>query len=110
MFVKDADLVVKAGGDIYDHVDTLIRFHLKDEKLAEINFLDILSERFEENDDNAAVTNILDSKECAEGFGEDELKVLNSWKANRVKAHAANKTAREKLKTAKADYTKKVQR
>jgi hypothetical protein len=106
-FAKDVELVVPAGGDIFDYVDALVRHYLKDEKLDESAILDILAERFEENDDNAAVSNILDSKECAEGFGEEELKVLNSWKANRVKMAKANKVAREKIASAKTEYCKK---
>ena len=50
------------------------------------------------------VKDISGTKECAEGFGEEEVKVLENWKKNREKFKEDNVVFREKLSDKRKTY------
>ena len=73
-------LEMSPGSDLFDYCEALCRYQLRDQNVDELGIIDILAERFEERQDDEVVKDILGTKECAEGFGEEEVKVLDNWK------------------------------
>ena len=96
------------GSDLFDHVDVLCRHHLKDQKVSEVELIEILAARFEERQDDDVVKDILGTKECAEGFGEEELKVLENWKSNREKNKKDHSVSSGKLVAKRKDHAAKI--
>ena len=100
------------GSDLFDYVDVMCRHHPKDQKVSEVERIDILTEslteRFEERADDDIVKDIWGTKECAEGFGEEELKVLENWKSNREKIKKDHSVSKGKLIEKRKTYAAKT--
>ena len=107
-FANDAGVEMPPVSDLFDYVDVMCRHHLKDQKVSEVELIDILANRFEERADDDIVKDILGTKECAEGFGEEELKVLENWKSNREKIKKDNAVSRGKLNEKRKVYAAKT--
>ena len=72
--------------------------HLKGiNAVSELKCIDRLAMRFEEKHDDDAAKNLLSSKDCEDGFGEEEIKVLGAWRAARTTAKIDNSSSRKKL-------------
>lgn len=97
-------LEMSPGSDLFDYCEALCRYQLRDQNVDELGIIDILAERFEERQDDEVVKDILGTKECAEGFGEEEVKVLDNWKKNREKIKKDNLSFREKLSDKRKIY------
>ena len=85
-YAREALLEMDPGADVFDFVEALMTHYLKGiNAVSELDFIDILARRFEEKLDDDAATHLLSSKDCEDGFGEDEIKVLDAWNASRAK-------------------------
>ena len=105
---KGKKLPVHAGD--YKAVEMFITTHLKDELRDEAHLLDLLDLRFSEEGESHshALIDVLESKEAADAFGEQEVAMLESWKKCRAERARKSKTYKERLSERRLNYSKTV--
>ena len=95
LLAANDDIPLPVGADEWVTANTMVRHYLKDEKLTEPDFIEILAHRDIESDE--AISALLESKEVENCFGEEEYKLLHAWRKDKVKRAAGRKSYREKL-------------
>ena len=97
-YSREALLEMDSGADVFDFVEALMTHHLKGiNAVSELDFIDILATRFEEKLDDDAAKHLPSSKDCEDGFGEEEIKVLDALQTSRAKAKTENSSSKKKL-------------